>query len=241
MENSRRHTSEISRPGIKTDLSNQLEIEENHQYENIYNITNDSFLKNNKRKYNEQTIINQEVYVDTTEQKNIFYTKNDEPEDILLIKKPKLSAHQNIGFTDQAMVRKKFDHIVTEYKGSKGRFSVESFDSKVNDLFVDLIKICYNDHLLDKIPNLVYEHISLYNKALRMKKNKDTDKLQLVESWIVDLFNQLTTPFDEIKDVNEILLTDFFLYNKKYIHHLKLVVIQLMMLKNEQKNECIES
>ena len=241
MENSRRHTSEISKLNIKTNLSNQLEIEENHQYENIYNITNDSFLKNNKRKYNEKNLVKSQVYLETEERKNIFYTKIEETEDILSLKKPKLNSHQTLGLTEEVKIKERYDDIMIQYKKSKTSFSVESFDTNVNDLFVSLINTCYSDHLLDKIPNLVYEHISFYNKALRMIKNRDMQKLSLIETWIVDVFNHLTTPFDEIKEVNEILLIDFYLYNRKYIHHLKLVVIQLLILKNEQKGECIAS
>lgn len=83
MENSRRHSSKNK---IRTDLSSQLQFEENHQYENIHTITNDSFLKTTKRKYNENHITNKHLDRNIDEKQSIFYTKHEEQEDMLLLK-----------------------------------------------------------------------------------------------------------------------------------------------------------
>ncbi|KAL6930247.1 hypothetical protein ACO0R3_003350 [Hanseniaspora guilliermondii] len=238
MENSRRHSANNK---IRTDLSSQLQFEENHQYENIHNITNDSFLKTNKRKYNENHIMSKHFDINIDEKQSIFYTKLEEQEDILLLKKPKLTTTSKIAFEDKSIIRKKYDDTFDQYKRCKANFEKDLLDSNVNEIFLSLLKICCNDHLLDKIPNLAYEHISFYNKALRIIKNKDIYKLMVIEKWIIDVFNQLTTPFDEITELYEILLIDFYCYNKKYIHHLKLIVIQLFILKNEQKDESVAS
>lgn len=238
MENSRRHSTKNK---IRTDLSSQLRFEENHQYENIHSITNDSFLKTNKRKYNENHVTKEHLNISIDEKQSIFYTKQEEQEDILLLKKPKLIANSNIEFEDTTIYRRRYDETYDEYKKCKAKFEEDMLDSKVNEIFLTLLKICCNDHLLDKIPNLAYEHISFYNKALRTIKSKDINNMAVIEKWVMDVFNQLTTPFDEITELHEILLTDFYNYNKKYIHHLKLIVIQLFLLKSEKKDECVAS
>lgn len=238
MENSRRHSSKNK---IRTDLSSQLQFEENHQYENIHSITNDSFLKTTKRKYNENHITNKHLDINIDEKQSIFYTRHEEQEDMLLLKKPKLTATSKIGFQDTSINRKKYDETYDQYKKCKASFEKDMLDSNVNEIFVSLLKICCNDHLLDKTPNLAYEHISFYNKALRMIKSKDINNMLVIEKWIIDVFNQLTTPYDEITELHEILLADFYNYNKKYIHHLKLIVIQLFILKTEKKDESVTS